>query len=132
MASRLTPIGWIAKFLIAPAALGALGFYVIGPRIGAVRPAPHLPIPIPTPLSGQDAKAGPSPEVQDSPPAGVDVSVKPSSGGAPNLGQDSDADSSSSGAPDDNPKPRVRPGHRPPSMVAPPTDPQDNDGSGGQ
>ena len=135
MASRLTPIGWIAKFLAVPAALGAVGFYLLGPRIGAVRPAPRLPIPLPISGSSSDDKPTGA-AVQDSPPSGVEVTVKPASstnpGSGPNLGQDSDS-SASAGATSDDPKPRVRPGRRPASMVAPPTDPQPGeDGSGGQ
>jgi hypothetical protein len=34
MASNLTPAGWIAKFLVAPGICVAVGYYLVGPRIG--------------------------------------------------------------------------------------------------
>jgi hypothetical protein len=135
MAGRLTPIGWIAKFIVVPAALGALGFYVIGPRIGAIKPAAKV-LPGLGGESGTPAPTEPAvpsetktPKLQDHPPDGVQVSVRPTTGNAPNLGQDSDADSGGDANSDNNPAPRTRRRSKAsPSMAAPPTDPAPDDG----
>ncbi len=31
--SRLTPTGWFFKFILIPIAVGAIGYYVVGPKI---------------------------------------------------------------------------------------------------
>lgn len=36
MATKLTPLGIVTKWLLAPIAIGCLGFYLIGPRVGEV------------------------------------------------------------------------------------------------
>jgi hypothetical protein len=41
MANRLTPLGMVLKWLIAPIAVGAIGYYLVGPRVDA-KVAPDL------------------------------------------------------------------------------------------
>jgi len=36
MALKLTPLGIVTKWLVLPIAIGCLGFYLIGPRVGEV------------------------------------------------------------------------------------------------
>ena len=140
MASRLTPIGWITKFLVVPAALAAVGFYVIGPRIGA--PDKSAPKKVESQddsggITTADAPSAPSsnsPSVQNSAPDGAQVTVHPARTTNPTLGQDSDATSGESPTAEDNPKPRVRrrsvnaAGRPIPNLIAPPTDPTPDDG----
>ena len=33
MANRLTPLGMVLKWLIAPIVIGAIGYYLVGPRV---------------------------------------------------------------------------------------------------
>jgi hypothetical protein len=33
MASRLTPLGFIVKWIVAPLSLGAVGYFLVGPRV---------------------------------------------------------------------------------------------------
>ena len=51
MATRLTPLGLILKWLIVPAALGTAGYFLIGPEIGknetAIKAAQRVGIPVP-------------------------------------------------------------------------------------
>ena len=90
MAARLTGIGWVTKFVLVPAALAALGFYVIGPRIGVARGGTKLQ-PADNSTRGfvtEPAACGSTPKPLDHAPEGVQVTTRPTQGDAPNLGQD--------------------------------------------
>jgi hypothetical protein len=116
MASKLTPVGWIAKFLLVPAACVALGYFVVGPRIGSAPRAKSATseTAAPADASQNDAPASaatpPAPEHKKTPPPpDVSVGVRPIDPDAPNLGGDADVQTTDDPSPGvDEPKPRQR------------------------
>ncbi|MGV3615649.1 MAG: hypothetical protein ACO1SV_09980 [Fimbriimonas sp.] len=40
MSNRPSPLGWLTKFVVVPAAVAALGYFVVGPRVGGKVTAP--------------------------------------------------------------------------------------------
>lgn len=79
---KLTPLGVIAKWLAVPALCGALGFYVIGPRVTQV--APRLADRVAEATDGSKKQSYTAPDIAvDSVPAarynpapGVEISAK--------------------------------------------------------
>jgi len=139
MATRLTPIGWISKYLVLPAGLAAVGFFLIGPRIGtsAASKKPDMrmsddaggflttPSSTTTPSNAESSSREPNPSSKPILDKDKD----------PNLGADSDSGTDSIQGDEDAPKPRTRRRSRPtstesdaPTLVAPPTDPNPDDG----
>lgn len=95
MSNRPSPLGWLTKFVVAPVSLAAIGYYVVGPRVGgdlkAAAKVPGLnqlvakgaPAPPKPAEPGPQYQRGPDPTpVQDlTTHAGgpqVDVDVRPS------------------------------------------------------
>ena len=98
MPSRLTPFGWLAKYLVVPILVAAIGFLFVGPRVGkdflrgsapllrkkieaVVTLAPKRPDPSNSPPTSAEVPAGGGETTEapkpDKPDADVSVSVRP-------------------------------------------------------
>lgn len=92
MSNRPSPLGWLTKFVVAPVSLAALGYYVIGPRVGGELKDPskipglggglvaqNKPAPKPQPASNQQFQRGPYPSTE------AETTPAPTTGGGPQV-----------------------------------------------
>lgn len=80
-ARKLTPLGIVVKWIVVPAALAALGYYVVGPRLG------EQPVKAKAPEAAPKGQVR-SQEIKAKPPE-VEVASEPSKYGRAKPGKSS-------------------------------------------
>jgi len=157
MGSRLTPLGLIVKWVVAPVGLALVGYYVVGPRLGKTTQAPESTAPESQTAAPSQTDSPAVTEVKNDKPSGpppvddavktkpaapnVEVTVRPANASPADPGSDASAATVATEAPPhhrrkrrrhvDVPQGDAQDADVPPQKTPPTVPPPDEGGSGG-